>query len=277
MFDRTSGAVPAIVPLSIARFARMRGYPVSELFDGLGWTPERSPSASRVRIPWDEAALLFDRLERCDPEALSAYADYYLHEVPVIRWISLYVHTEGALYPLIFFAWARVWPALRFEHERTNRGWLLRARIAPEHRACGAFLRLVTQILIRLPRIVGGSDAHVEAYIADARTAQWGIIVRPEPGMPDPKCAPATIFAMVELDLKAGPAATRIPEAWSLTPSESRVALELACGRSLREIAVALGVGEETVRTHAKRAMAKAGVHRQAELVARILAPEGVE
>jgi DNA-binding CsgD family transcriptional regulator len=269
--------VPAVVPLSIARFARMRGYRVDELFDGLGWTPEHPPIASRVRIVWDDAALLFDRLERCEPDALSAYADYYLTEVPIVRWLSLYVHTESALYPVVFFAWARVWPALRFEHERTSRGWLLRARIAPEHRPCGAFLRLVTQVLIRLPRLVGGPDARVEPYIADARTAQWGITVRPHTSR-DPGYPPETIFAMVEHDLKAGalPPAV-IPAAWSLTPSESRVALELAGGRSLREIAGTLGVGEETVRTHAKRAMAKAGVHRQAELVARILAPAPLE
>jgi DNA-binding CsgD family transcriptional regulator len=55
------------------------------------------------------------------------------------------------------------------------------------------------------------------------------------------------------------------------TPTESHVAERLANGHSVAEIALQLGISIETVRCHLKQAFAKAGVHRQAELVAVLL------
>jgi DNA-binding CsgD family transcriptional regulator len=53
---------------------------------------------------------------------------------------------------------------------------------------------------------------------------------------------------------------------FDLTPSEARLAREVATGASVESAAVNLGLSIETVRTYMKRVMAKTGTKRQAEL-----------
>lgn len=57
-----------------------------------------------------------------------------------------------------------------------------------------------------------------------------------------------------------------------LTPQEARLALLLAGGSELKDAAERLGVGYETARTHLRSALAKAGVRRQGQLVAQVVA-----
>ena len=60
-------------------------------------------------------------------------------------------------------------------------------------------------------------------------------------------------------------------EALGLTGTESRVAVLLAEGMSVREIAAAMGPKESTIRWHVKRMFAKHGLSRQADLVRLVL------
>jgi DNA-binding CsgD family transcriptional regulator len=59
---------------------------------------------------------------------------------------------------------------------------------------------------------------------------------------------------------------------WRLTPAERRAVQGLVDGLRTSEIAASLGRSVHTIRTQLKRSMAKAGVHSQAALVARVLA-----
>lgn len=61
-----------------------------------------------------------------------------------------------------------------------------------------------------------------------------------------------------------------------LSPMESRVAVAVATGQSVPDIARALGRAESTVRTHLKRTCRKLGIRRQTELVSAILSLEGL-
>ena len=63
--------------------------------------------------------------------------------------------------------------------------------------------------------------------------------------------------------------------ALGLTGMESRVAVLLAEGMSVREIAAATGRGESTIRTHVKHMFAKHRVSRQADLVRLVLSLAG--
>ena len=66
----------------------------------------------------------------------------------------------------------------------------------------------------------------------------------------------------------SGPAAPEvIAKAYKLTPTELRVLLAIVEVGGVPEVAEALGVGSETVRTHLRRVYEKTGVHRQADLV----------
>ena len=61
-----------------------------------------------------------------------------------------------------------------------------------------------------------------------------------------------------------------------LTPTETRIALLLAEGRTLRQIAASTGRGYSTVRTHLKHMFAKLGVSRQFEVAQAVLALSGL-
>ena len=60
-----------------------------------------------------------------------------------------------------------------------------------------------------------------------------------------------------------------------LTPTESRVAVLLTEGKSLREVAAATGRQETTIRWHLRQIFAKRGIARQAELVRLVLSLAG--
>ena len=57
-----------------------------------------------------------------------------------------------------------------------------------------------------------------------------------------------------------------------LTPTESHLAVSLALGTSIRDIAIGTGRSEGTVRWHTKRILTKLGISRQVEL-ARLVLP----
>ncbi|MEQ1764158.1 MAG: helix-turn-helix transcriptional regulator [Pyrinomonadaceae bacterium] len=58
---------------------------------------------------------------------------------------------------------------------------------------------------------------------------------------------------------------------FDLTPSESRLAMLLAGGRSLNQIAVEVSISKHTARTHLKRVMSKTNTHSQGELIRLLL------
>ena len=65
-------------------------------------------------------------------------------------------------------------------------------------------------------------------------------------------------------------------EVLGLTRTEGRVAVALAAGRTIAAIAAAQGCAESTVRMHLKRVYRKQGIHKQTELVRRVMSLEGL-
>ena len=63
--------------------------------------------------------------------------------------------------------------------------------------------------------------------------------------------------------------------ALGLTEMESRVAVLLADGMNVREVAAATGRGESTIRSHVKHLFTKHGLSRQADLVRLVLSLAG--
>jgi PAS domain S-box-containing protein len=60
----------------------------------------------------------------------------------------------------------------------------------------------------------------------------------------------------------------------NLTPREREIVTLIAMGRGTTELAEELHISPDTVRTHVRNAMAKAGVHTRAELVAVVMCNE---
>ncbi|MEM7730767.1 MAG: helix-turn-helix transcriptional regulator [Pseudomonadota bacterium] len=83
--------------------------------------------------------------------------------------------------------------------------------------------------------------------------------------------------ALVRIDRIGAPhqgpswTAALLGAAYGFTPREAEVVLGLCAGRGTERIADDLGLAVGSVRLYLKRAMAKAGVHSQAQLVAEIL------
>ena len=59
----------------------------------------------------------------------------------------------------------------------------------------------------------------------------------------------------------------RLRDLFGLTRTEAAIAAALARGQSVDDIAMDMGIGIGTARTHLKRILAKTGMHRQAQLV----------
>ena len=95
------------------------------------------------------------------------------------------------------------------------------------------------------------------------------LLVEPHPqGLAD--AGAAVVFAS-DPEGGARPSAHVFGARYGFTRAECEVAQRLAAGVGLERIAVELGITLHTVRGHLKHAFVKAHVHRQAELVARLL------
>ncbi len=73
---------------------------------------------------------------------------------------------------------------------------------------------------------------------------------------------------MVDLDECSEPKIETLQAIFGLTKAEARLAIELACGQTLEDIADEHGVSISTARVQLKSIFAKTGTSRQAELVA---------
>ena len=83
--------------------------------------------------------------------------------------------------------------------------------------------------------------------------------------MKSKKDLPAIDASMTELDKNADGLFE------GLTPKEKRVALYLLHGKSRSEIAQALFISENTVKTHVQNILSKTGLKNQKELMAKYL------
>jgi DNA-binding NarL/FixJ family response regulator len=90
---------------------------------------------------------------------------------------------------------------------------------------------------------------------------------------------PETLLAAVRavaagrtyIDPSVGRGLLTAPPADDLTPRERDVLRELALGHSNREIAAALDIGDETVKTHVGNLLAKLGVENRAQAIVQAL------
>ncbi|MCX6589772.1 MAG: helix-turn-helix transcriptional regulator [Acidobacteria bacterium] len=83
---------------------------------------------------------------------------------------------------------------------------------------------------------------------------------------------PVAIFEVRDPDRATGADSQKLEALYGLTQAEARFAALLASGLSVKQAAEEAGIAEQTGRTHLKRAMAKTGTRRQAELISRIIA-----
>lgn len=83
--------------------------------------------------------------------------------------------------------------------------------------------------------------------------------------------AAAIIYLKERGQAAASPKTEIVSTLFGLTPTESRLTVMLADGCSLQQIAVELGITEQTARTYSKRIFSKTGASRQSDLVRLVL------
>ena len=106
---------------------------------------------------------------------------------------------------------------------------------------------------------------HLAVHISPVGGSQWD--------HPDPSVAALVLvvlpFSRPQVD------AAMVAEALHLTPAESDVAVGLAEGRTVRDMAAATGRREDSIRYHLKRIYRKLGLAGQADLVRLVLSLRG--
>jgi DNA-binding CsgD family transcriptional regulator len=87
---------------------------------------------------------------------------------------------------------------------------------------------------------------------------------------------PRAVLALFirEVDDRGVSTVERLQRRYGFTATEARVAVALASGASLSEIARSLGMSRATARNHLKQILSKTDTHRQAQLVALLLRGE---
>jgi DNA-binding CsgD family transcriptional regulator len=76
---------------------------------------------------------------------------------------------------------------------------------------------------------------------------------------------------IIDPEQESEPSATLLRRLFGLTRSEAEVAVRIARGGDVKEIAEELSVSLATVRTHLQHVFDKTDTHRQSELVRRLL------
>jgi DNA-binding CsgD family transcriptional regulator len=140
--------------------------------------------------------------------------------------------------------------------------------LAASPRGIGASTPLATTELRRsIERTAHGEILRMQ--VPRLGRAPLSLLVEPHPLSPSGLAA-AVIFA-TDPELGGSSRAEQMAVRWGFTPAECDVAHRLAAGADLGTIAAELGITLHTVRGHLKHLYTKAGVHRQAELVSRLL------
>ena len=166
--------------------------------------------------------------------------------------------------------------------------------------AMGRAIRLNEMAQHHIGRGLALVHGHLTAYHRDANAALQrviGSVLQPSPAheaqargavaIPRPEGRPLIIHAapvvgsardafqrakailmIVDPHEHREPAEPILRQAFGLTPAEARIAVGLARGQDLGEIAAMSGVSLGTARVHLKAIFAKTGIHRQPELVA---------
>ncbi|MDE0416452.1 MAG: helix-turn-helix transcriptional regulator [bacterium] len=115
-------------------------------------------------------------------------------------------------------------------------------------------------LMVRRPNHLPGLSVHINPVGAGEidfrpwRVAVLVLVIDQEPKVIDPVMAAAAL---------------------GLTPAESRVAVLLAEGRTVRNIATTTGRSERTVRWHVRQIFEKRGISRQTDLVREVLSLDG--
>jgi DNA-binding CsgD family transcriptional regulator len=137
--------------------------------------------------------------------------------------------------------------------------------------------RLLGRLLARA--VFGATSAAMPLPRPSGRRA-YGLVAAPVPPGEPFFMARTTAALLFVLDPEALPgplvSSALLADAFDLTPMQARVAGDLGRGRTLDQVAAALGVSRNTVRAHAREVYRQLGLTRQGDLMALLAAWPGL-
>lgn len=123
-------------------------------------------------------------------------------------------------------------------------------------------------------RAIGGTGtADVIPPVAVSRAGRRPLVAHALPlagAIRDVFCSARGIVVVRDLDARPHPPDALLRECFGLTAAEARLAMRLASGQALQNVANELGIAYETARNQLKVVFVKTGTHRQGELVSLI-------
>lgn len=105
-----------------------------------------------------------------------------------------------------------------------------------------------------------------ETWVAVPRPGQRHLMLHAVPLQQFNGFGPHTVLTLIDLDGAPKHNIEAIQKIFGVTPAEARIAVEIACGLSVDEIAQASGVAANTVRKQLASVFSKTRTHRQTEL-----------
>ncbi|MEA1832340.1 helix-turn-helix transcriptional regulator [Methylobacterium durans] len=117
----------------------------------------------------------------------------------------------------------------------------------------------------------GNASVNQDCWIAvpqSGRNANRPMIIRSTPIDSNEATGTKRVVMLIDLNLNPEPSVDVLRRIFQLTPSEGRLAVEMASGKSPDEVAEAAQISVSTVRKQLNSVFTKTSTHRQAELVA---------
>ncbi|MEZ4253375.1 MAG: helix-turn-helix transcriptional regulator [Polyangiales bacterium] len=238
------------------------------------------------RIPWATASRWFDRALERDRRALEEGFATYVASSSVHRALACSLARPTTTYR-VALSLAKVLVPVSVANLELFRGVLrLELHLLPHLRGCEGLFHAWVGFARGLPRVHGGPDALVRAELS-SRQGHYEIAVGPSATVTRPTSSSAcalfealaqfpaptrgAVLAEILSSLEAAPVHDSgvlvLRERLRITRAEARVALRLADGMLIPELARELQMAEATARTHLRNIFRKTGVTRQVELV----------
>jgi DNA-binding CsgD family transcriptional regulator len=239
------------------------------------------------RVAWSTASHWLDRALDHDVEAFDAAFASHAATAPLHRALTATFARPATTYRVLLSLAPELAP-VELRHLELSRGTLsLELRLRPHLRGCEGLFRAWAGIVRGLPRLHARADARVRSEVSAthgfyvAELGAGATVAR--------RSARASgcelLEALAQLDLTTRGAVLAqilrsldevpdrrssfalLQERLGITQSEARVAVSLADGKLVADIARELGMADATVRTHLRNIYRKTGATRQVELV----------
>jgi DNA-binding CsgD family transcriptional regulator len=275
-FGENGDSIPAEAVRTVLQSIERCGYDAAPFLDELS-IDARELVVPWARVPWEDLGRVVEGFGRSYGQAeLNRVARDAATALPKLRQLGALLLAPKTFYWVLLEVAARS-PVWVLRSEEAGLTVNISLEVKKGLRCSSLLLEALAEFLAATPRLLNLEDTRVEVRSLHSHAARY-VLSLPRGKTLHVRVSDAQLAATVAELTRDGvhhrvgvPTLAHLEKHFGLTRAEGRVVRRLVAGRSLNDIAKELGVGAETVRTHAKRSMQKTDTHRQAELVALVL------